>query len=110
MTDPSPTDRMTIPEASTAEPSPAGPALPAPVAPPPAAPPVGPPPTWSAPRRDGGRTGAIVFGLLLVVVGLWFFAERSLELPMPDIEWGQLWPLLLIALGGWLVIGSMRNR
>ena len=99
MTDPSPTDRMTV-----QEPPPAGPPAAAP--PPPAA----PPPSWNAPRSDGGRTGAIVFGVVLLLVGLWFFAERTLELPMPDIEWGQLWPLLLIALGGWLVIGSMRRR
>ena len=107
MTDPSPTDRMTVPEPTSA-------VAPTPGASPPSdastPPPAAPPPSWSAPRSDGGRSGAVVFGLLLVLVGLWFFAERTLGLTMPDIEWGQLWPLLLIVLGGWLVIGSMRRR
>jgi hypothetical protein len=50
-----------------------------------------------------------VFGLIVLGVGLWFFAERTLELDMPDVRWGQLWPLILIAIGAWVLLGSLRR-
>jgi hypothetical protein len=52
----------------------------------------------------------LVFGVLILIVGLWFFASRTLGLDLPDIEWGQLWPLLLIGLGAWIVFGAMRRN
>jgi hypothetical protein len=83
--------------------------------PPPAAtapsppPPLPPAPTWRQRRGDPGRTGTIIFGVILVAVGLWFVADQTLELDMPRLRWSELWPLLIIALGGWIVLGSMRR-
>ena len=51
-----------------------------------------------------------MFGAILLVIGLWFFADQTLELDMPDLRWSQLWPILLIGLGAWIAIGSMRRR
>jgi hypothetical protein len=110
MTDPNPTVRMPIPEEPAAHAAPP----PAPAPPDVATP---PPPSWPAPdarawrrRSNDGRLGSVVFGLIVLGVGLWFFAEQTLRLEMPDIEWRQAWPVILIAIGAWIVLGAMRDR
>ena len=83
-----------------------------PPGPTPATPPPPPPPqpAWRPPPADHGRTASLIFGVIILLVGLWFFASRTLGLDLPDIEWGQLWPLLLIGLGAWIVYGAMRRN
>jgi LiaI-LiaF-like transmembrane region len=107
-TDPSPTAPYDPPTASDAPPP-----TPPTTAPPPPAPavatPLAPPPPVR-PRDDGGRTGTIVFGLILLAVGLWFFADQTLGLEMPRLSWSELWPLIIIVLGGWILVASMRRR
>jgi hypothetical protein len=51
-----------------------------------------------------------VVGLILLAIGLWFFADVTLGLSLPRVRWGDLWPLLLVGLGAWLLLGSMRRR
>lgn len=102
-----PTARIPLPTPPAApQPPPAPPAAPRE---PPAAP---PPPAWAPTSRrdDGGRLGSIVFGLVILGVGLWFFAAETLELDMPDISWRQAWPVILIAIGAWIVLGQVRRR
>jgi hypothetical protein len=50
-----------------------------------------------------------VFGLILLVIGLWFFIDQTLGIDLPTISWGQLWPLFLIALGGWILFMAVRR-
>lgn len=125
MTDqnPTPTTRMPIPD--PAEPTSAdGPATaatepewgatpPAPPAAPPAAPPIPPgPPTVLPPRRrdmDRGRSASILFGLIILGLGLWFFVEHTLGYQLPRIRWNQVWPVFIIGIGLWVVWGSMRR-
>ena len=65
----------------------------------------------SRPQRDDpGRVATIVFGLIVVAIGLWLFAERTLGLELPDVDWGSLWPLALVALGVWILLGAGRQR
>ena len=45
--------------------------------------------------------------MILVVIGLWFFATTTLGLDLPRVDWGALWPLLLIGLGAWIVLGAI---
>ena len=66
-----------------------------------------PPAQWR--REEPGRWGTIAFGVILLVVGLWFFADQTLGLDMPQLRWSQLWPLFLIGLGVWIALGSMRR-
>jgi hypothetical protein len=114
-----PTSRYTTPDPAATtppgpEPIPEQPAAASP--PPPPAQPVSPPPplppepTWRPPAADHGRTGSLIFGVIILIVGLWFFASQTLDLDLPDIEWSQLWPLLLIGLGAWIVIEAMRRN
>ena len=95
------TDRYTPPDPATPPPPPPPPTSP---------PPPPPPPAWRPPPADHGRTASLVFGVIILLVGLWFFASKTLGLDLPDIEWSQLWPLLLIGLGAWIVFGSMRRN
>lgn len=92
---------------ATAEPPPGTP--PAPPIAPSAPPPPSPPPFWRPRYGDPGRVGPIVLGVILLVIGLWFFADQTLGLDMPRLRWSQLWPILIIGLGAWIAVGSMRR-
>lgn len=129
MTDeaPSPTTRMPVPEPPPEAPTSGWPgatlaelsqdiesgAVPPPIPPPTPPPSEPPPPSVAAPPRradrDHGRTASILFGLVFLGLGLWFFAEHTLGYELPRIRWNQLWPAALIAIGLWVVLGSMRR-
>ena len=86
-----PTTRMPLPGSTAAgrsagvRPATAAATGRAPAAAPRRAPP--PAPAWTPARRraDDGRMGSVVFGLVLLGLGLWFFASETLRLEMPDI-------------------------
>lgn len=99
---PPPTPDAPAAAPATDVPPPPGPGLTAPT-------PVPPPrPAWRT-RDNDGRWGTVVFGVILVAVGLWFFADQTLGLDMPRLRWSELWPVLIIVLGGWIVLGSIRR-
>lgn len=54
---------------------------------------------------DPGRT-AMLIGGGLVLIGLWFLVREYL----PDINWGLIWPLLLVAAGVVILVGATRRR
>lgn len=56
-------------------------------------------------RRDSAG-GAILLGVILVLVGGWLLVERFL----PALEGRVLWPAILVVLGLALVLGSLRGR
>ena len=85
-------------------------APPSPNATPPTAPPPPTQPDWRPPPHDSGRNASLIFGVIILVVGLWFFATRTLGLDLPRLDWGQLWPIVLIAIGGLIVLNAMRHR
>ena len=60
-------------------------------------------------ERDSGRTASVLFGLVVLGLGLWFFAEHTLGYELPRIRWSQLWPVFLIGIGLWIVLGTMRR-
>lgn len=113
--DPNATARMPLP---ADPPQPAAPPAIAWTAPPPAPPsaasPAPPPasaapPAWKPARTDDGRGPSIVVGLVLLAVGLWFFAEHTLGLDLPTLRWSQLWPVILIVIGVWVLFGARRR-
>ena len=57
-----------------------------------------------------GRMATVIFGLIVVAIGLWFFADQTLGLDLPRLSWSELWPVFLILVGGWLLYTSMRRR
>jgi hypothetical protein len=64
--------------------------------------------------RAGARqaidTGALVWGAILIAVGTWFFLDQTLGLDMPDVAWGDLWPVLLLVIGGAVILQGLRRR
>jgi hypothetical protein len=70
------------------------------------------PPTGWKPRNDDGepRGAALIGGVVLLLIGGWFFLDRTLGLEMPDFEWGNLWPVILIAVGVWLLFRAAAMR
>ena len=114
--DPSPTDTPSSAPAESAAPPPTS-STPTPSAspPPPSSGPSAPTPppsqpAWRPPPSDGGRNASLIVGAVILLIGLWFFATRTLGLDLPDLDWGSLWPLILIALGAWIVLTTMRQR
>jgi Domain of unknown function (DUF5668) len=71
-------------------------------------------PPWLPPRsahRDRGPSpAAIVTGLVLLAIGLYFFVDRTLGIDLPDISWGSLWPVILIAVGVVILVQAARRR
>jgi hypothetical protein len=59
---------------------------------------------------NNGRTSSLVLGVVIVAIGLWYFADRTLGLDMPRVNWSQLWPLALVALGIWIIAGPYLRR
>jgi hypothetical protein len=53
---------------------------------------------------------AIIFGLIVLAIGVYYFLDRTLGVAMPAIHWGNLWPVLLILLGAVIVIRSLVRR
>jgi phage shock protein C len=69
--------------------------------------PIDQPATASASTRSGspGQAGVVV-GIGLVVVGVWFLLREYL----PEIDWGLIWPLVLVGIGALVLVTSMRRR
>ena len=118
MTGPDPTERTQTqppsldpapPDPAPPDPAPpnAAPPDPAPPNPPPPSPP--PAPAWRPPPADHGHNASLILGVIVLIIGAWFFATRTLGLDLPDFDWGQLWPVILIVVGGWIVYSSFRR-
>jgi cell wall-active antibiotic response 4TMS protein YvqF len=82
-----------------------------PIAPPPAPPGTDTPPGWGPGwrgRNRGGRdSGGLFFGVILLLVGGYFLLRDTLHIRLPSF--GELWPILLIALGLWILVTAARR-
>lgn len=61
-------------------------------------------------RRRGGEGFRYAWGVILILVGAWFFVERTLRIDLPTIPWDDLWPVFLIGLGVWVVLRGASRR
>jgi hypothetical protein len=66
-------------------------------------------------RRDPGMAGAAdwasrAWGLIVLAIGLWFFADVTLGLDMPSLAWRELWPIVLIVVGLAIVLRGLARR
>jgi hypothetical protein len=54
-------------------------------------------------RGNSEMAGAVVFGLILILAGAFFLLRDYL----PSINWSQIWPVGLIAIGAVLLLAAM---
>lgn len=66
--------------------------------------------TWRPPRGREGNVASIVVGLVLLAVGIWYLLDHTLGIDMPRIDWGDLWPLILVVLGAAVLWQAVRRR
>lgn len=55
-------------------------------------------------------TAGRIWGLIVLAIGLWFFADVTLGYDMPSIAWRDLWPIVLIGIGLLVVVRGMTRR
>ena len=55
-------------------------------------------------------TAARAWGLIILVIGLWFLVDVTLGYDMPSIPWGDVWPVGLIVIGVLVVVRGMSRR
>ena len=69
-------------------------------------------PPWipARPRDRRPGTAALIVGLALIAIGVWFFIDRTLGIALPTIAWRSLWPVALIVVGGLILIRSLDRR
>lgn len=69
-------------------------------------------PRWSKDPAvvAAGDTAARVWGLLVLAVGVWFFADITLGMDMPAIAWRDVWPVALIVLGLAVLLRGVASR
>lgn len=67
---------------------------------------------WSKDPTVAGAadSAARAWGLILLAVGAWFFADITLGLEMPAIAWRDVWPLGLILVGLVVVVRGFARR
>lgn len=65
-----------------------------------------PVPAATAPNAGSSGRAGVVVGIGLVAIGIWFLLREYL----PDINWGLLWPLVLVGIGALILVTSMRRR
>ena len=58
-------------------------------------------------RRD---VGGLVFGGILLAVGIYYLLQRTLGLDIPDLDWDQIWPIAVIVLGISVVAKAVQSR
>ena len=59
-------------------------------------------------RLDGG---GLILGGILLLVGIYYLLQQTLGFDIPDLNWNQLWPVILIVIGGLVLYGAVtRSR
>jgi uncharacterized integral membrane protein len=54
--------------------------------------------------------GALIFGAVLLLVGGYYLLENTFGINLPEINWDQVWPLLVIVLGASVVLRAIASR
>ena len=60
--------------------------------------------------RETADLAGRLWGLVLLAFGIWFLFDVTLRMDLPAIAWDQLWPVILIVLGGLVVLRGVARR
>lgn len=55
-------------------------------------------------------TGALILGVILLLVGGYFLLENAFGFDLPELNWDLIWPLALVALGVGLLVRALTGR
>jgi hypothetical protein len=50
--------------------------------------------------------GAIIFGVLVLGIGIYYLLVNTFGLALPDLDWDMIWPIAVIALGIGILWGA----
>ena len=53
--------------------------------------------------------GWLIAGLVVLFVGVWFFARDTLGWNIGDLDWDAMWPILVIAVGLLIIARVLRG-
>jgi phage shock protein PspC (stress-responsive transcriptional regulator) len=59
-----------------------------------------------AARGANGRSGAVIIGVLFILVGVWYLVREYL----PTVDWDWFWPLVLVGVGVLVLVLAVRPR
>ena len=65
---------------------------------------------WRPPRERETNIASMVVGIILLVIGVWYLLDQTFGIQMPRIDWGDFWPIILIAIGGIMLYRSAVRR
>ncbi len=65
---------------------------------------------WRPPRQAESNLASIVFGVLILAIGVWYLLDQTLGFEMPRVRWADLWPIFLIVVGIAILFRSARRR
>jgi hypothetical protein len=54
--------------------------------------------------------GGMIFGLIILGVGVYYLLQKTFGLSIPDLDWDKIWPLFVIALGIGVVFSTWSRR
>ncbi|GAA4453997.1 PspC domain-containing protein [Nibrella saemangeumensis] len=57
------------------------------------------------PQNNANSSGSIIGGIVLVLLGVFFLLDQWF-----DVDFGKLWPLILIAVGVWIIFKDRIRR
>lgn len=60
-------------------------------------------------KGRGVDIGAVIFGAIVLVVGVWFLLTETFGIELPALDWDLIWPLFIVALGVGILVRAMRR-
>ncbi len=52
----------------------------------------------------------IIFGLVLLTTGVWYLLRNTFGLPLDEIDWDRVWPLIVLCLGGSVIFKAWTTK
>jgi len=54
--------------------------------------------------------GALIFGAILLLVGIYYLLVNTFGINLPDLNWDAIWPLAVIGLGVAVLARAVASR